>query len=277
MRSTARCGHIPGRREGNVSMGEGVEIGIGVHLDGPAWIGDEVKLKAGAILNEHAVIDNYSHVDDNTKISNSIVWPHSYIGERARLRQAIVCRNVTVKNDCLLEENSVVADECVLGKGVQVRAGVKIWPSKSVEPGRRSTIRSSGQANGARGLFLVRARRPHQRRADTGVLCAARRWFCATLPKGACVVVGRDHARSSRMIKRAIVSGIVSAGGKARDVRELPVAVTQFATLDSGLLGRYSRARIAARSAQRRYPLLRHRRPADRQARRAQAREPLVP
>jgi mannose-1-phosphate guanylyltransferase / phosphomannomutase len=35
------------------------------------------------------------------------------------------------------------------------------------------------------------------------------------------------------MIKRAIVSGIVSAGAKARDVRELPVPVTQWATLDA--------------------------------------------
>ena len=48
-----RC-HISGRREGNVWMGEGVEIGIGVQLDGPAFIGDEVKLKAGANINEHA-------------------------------------------------------------------------------------------------------------------------------------------------------------------------------------------------------------------------------
>ena len=35
------------------------------------------------------------------------------------------------------------------------------------------------------------------------------------------------------MIKRAIVCGIVSAGAKARDVRELPVPVTQWATLDA--------------------------------------------
>ena len=54
-----------------------------------------------------------------------------------------------------------------------------------------------------------------------------------TLPKGARIAVGRDHARSSRMIKRAIVSGIVSAGGVVRDVRELPVPVTQFATRDA--------------------------------------------
>jgi mannose-1-phosphate guanylyltransferase/phosphomannomutase len=232
-----RC-HIAGRREGNVWMGEGVEIGIGVQLDGPAFIGDEVKLKAGAILNEHAVIDKYSVIDDNTKISNSIVWPHSYIGERARLRQAIVCRNVTIKNDCLLEENSVVADECILGKGTQIRAGVKVWPSKSVEPG--STVNESiiWAGEWRQGLFssyglggLINVELTPEFSARLGAA------FCATLPKGACVVVGRDHARSSRMIKRAIVSGIVSAGGTARDVRESPVAVTQFATLEADCAG----------------------------------------
>ena len=215
-------------------MGEGVEIGIGVQLDGPAFIGDEVKLKAGAHINEHGVIDRYSVIDDNTKVSNSVVWPHSYIGERCRLRQAIVCRNVTIKNDSLLEENSVIADECVLGRGSQIRAGVKIWPSKTVEPG--STVNESVIWAGEwrSGLFssyglggLINVELTPEFCARLGAA------FGATLSKGACVVVGQDHARSSRMIKRAIVSGIVSAGAKARDVRELPVPVTQWATLDA--------------------------------------------
>ena len=163
-----------------------------------------------------------------------MVWPHSYIGERCRLRQAIVCRNVTIKNDSLLEENSVIADECVLGRGSQIRAGVKIWPSKTVEPG--STVNESVIWAGEwrSGLFssyglggLINVELTPEFCARLGAA------FGATLPKGACVVVGQDHARSSRMIKRAIVSGIVSAGAKARDVRELPVPVTQWATLDA--------------------------------------------
>ena len=163
-----------------------------------------------------------------------MVWPHSYIGERCRLRQAIVCRNVTIKNDSLLEENSVIADECVLGRGSQIRAGVKIWPSKTVEPG--STVNESVIWAGEwrSGLFssyglggLINVELTPEFCARLGAA------FGATLAKGACVVVGQDHARSSRMIKRAIVSGIVSAGAKARDVRELPVPVTQWATRDA--------------------------------------------
>ena len=237
-----------------------------------------MKLKAGAHVNEHGVIDRYSVIDENTKVSNSVVWPHSYIGERCRLRQAIVCRNVTIKNDSLLEENSVIADECVLGRGSQIRAGVKIWPSKTVEPG--STVNESVIWAGEwrSGLFssyglggLINVELTPEFCARLGAA------FGATLAKGACVVVGQDHARSSRMIKRAIVSGIVSAGAKARDVRELPVPVTQWATRRRGMRRRHPRARVTAGPAQRRHPLLRLRRSADRQARRAQAREPAVP
>ena len=42
---------------------------------------------------------------------------------------------------------------------------------------------------------------------------AARNGGTATLPRTATIAVARDHARSSRMIKRALVSGLISAHG----------------------------------------------------------------
>jgi len=54
--------------------------------------------------------------------------------------------------------------------------------------------------------------------------------FAATLPRGAVVAVARDQARSSRMIMRAIVAGIVSAGARVRDLDQLPIPVSQLAT-----------------------------------------------
>ena len=225
-----RC-HIPGRREGNVWIGDGVEFGIGVQLEGPAFIGDEVKLKAGAFINGHAVIDKYAIIDDNAKVSNTVIWPHSYIGENCRLRQSIVCRNVTIKNGSLLEENTVIGDDCVIGRGSRVRSGVKIWPHKEVEPG--STVNESVIWAGEwrRGLFssygmggLINVELTPEFCARLGAA------FAATLPRNATIAVARDHARSSRMIKRAVVSGLISAGANVRDLNELPVPITQFAT-----------------------------------------------
>ena len=223
--------HIPGRREGNVWIGDGVEFGIGVQLEGPAFIGDEVKLKAGAFINGHAVIDKYTIIDDNAKVSNTVIWPHTYVGENCRLRQSIVCRNVTIKNGTLLEENTVVGDDCVIGVGSRVRAGVKIWPHKEVEPG--STVNESVIWAGEwrRGLFasygmggLINVELTPEFCARLGAA------FAATLPRGAIIAVSRDHARSSRMIKRALVAGLVSAGACVRDLHEVPVPITQFAT-----------------------------------------------
>jgi mannose-1-phosphate guanylyltransferase/phosphomannomutase len=225
-----RC-HIPGRREGNVWIGDGVEFGIGVQLEGPAFIGDEVKLKAGAFINGHAVIDKYAIIDDNAKVSNTVIWPHSYIGENCRLRQSIVCRNVTIKNGSLLEDNTVIGDDCVIGHGSRVRSGVKIWPHKEVEPG--STVNESVIWAGEwrRGLFssygmggLINVELTPEFCARLGAA------FAATMPRNATIAVARDHARSSRMIKRAMVSGLISAGATVRDLNELPVPLTQFAT-----------------------------------------------
>ncbi len=225
-----RC-HIPGRREGNVWIGDGVEFGIGVQLEGPAFIGDEVKLKAGAFINGPAVIDKYATVDDNAKVSNTVIWQHSYIGESCRLRQSIVCRNVTIKNGSLLEENTVIGDDCVIGHGSRIRSGVKIWPHKEVEPG--STVNESVIWAGEwrRGLFssygmggLINVELTPEFCARLGAA------FAATLPRNAVIAVARDHARSSRMIKRAMVSGLISAGATVRDLNELPVPITQFGT-----------------------------------------------
>lgn len=230
-----RC-HIPGRREGNVWIGEGVEFGIDVRLEGPIFIGDDVKIKAGAFVNGHAVIGSNAIIDDNAKVSNTIIWPHSYVGESCRLRQAVVCRNVTIKNNCMLEDNAIVGDECVVGRGSRIRAGVRIWPHKEIEPG--STVHESVVWAGEwrRGLFssygmggLINVELTPEFCARLGAA------FGATLPKGSRIVVARDHSRSSRMIKRAIVSGVVSAGAKVRDISELPVPVTQYATGAEGV------------------------------------------
>ena len=228
--------HIPGRRDGDVWIGEGVEFGIGVQLEGPAFIGDEVKLKAGAFVNGHAVIDKYTIIDDNAKVSNTVIWPHSYVGENCRLRQSIVCRNVTIKNGSLLEENTVVGDDCVIGVGSRIRSGVKIWPHKEVEPG--STVNESVIWAGEwrRGLFSSYGMGGLINVEFTPEFCARLgAAFAATLPRNATIAVSRDHARSSRMIKRALVAGLMSAGACVRDLNEVPVPMTQMATRDGRL------------------------------------------
>jgi mannose-1-phosphate guanylyltransferase/phosphomannomutase len=168
-------------------------------------------------------------VDEYTKISNSIIWTYSYIGENSRLRQAIVCRHVTIKNNCLLEEGAVIGDDVVVGEGTTIDAGVKIWPDKEIEPG--STVHESiiWAGHYKRGLFssyglvgLVNIELTPEYCARLGAS------FGALHPKGSAIAAARDRQRPSRMIKRAMVSGMMSAGASIIDLSELPIPVAQF-------------------------------------------------
>ena len=234
-----RC-WIPGRRDGQAHIGADVEIGRGATIAGPAFVGDEVKLKAGSRLVGPVIVDKYAIVDDNSVVTNCVILPHAYIGEGCQLREAIIGRSVTVKNNCLIEEGAVVGDECVVGQGSRVRAGVRLWPHKEIEPG--ATVNESVVWAGEwrRGLFSSSGMTGLINVELTPEFCARLgAAFAATLPRGATIAVARDQARSSRMIMRAAVAGMVSAGARVRDLDQLPVPAAQYATrsghADAGL------------------------------------------
>jgi mannose-1-phosphate guanylyltransferase/phosphomannomutase len=226
------------RRHGNVWTGENVEIGLGVRIEGPAYIGHDCKLKAGVFINGPVCVGNFSVIDQNTKISNSVIWTYSYIGESSRLRQAIVCRHATIKNNCLLEEGAVIGDDVVVGEGTTIDAGVKIWPDKEIEPG--STVHESiiWAGHYKRGLFssyglvgLVNIELTPEYCARLGAS------FAALFPKGAAIGAARDGQRPSRMIKRAMIAGMMSSGAEIIDLSELPIPVVQYYTRERPMTG----------------------------------------
>jgi mannose-1-phosphate guanylyltransferase / phosphomannomutase len=217
------------RREDGVWVGEDVELGHDVRLQGPAYIGREAKIKAGVFLNGPVCVGNFSVIDENSKISNSVIWSYSYVGENSRLRQAIVCRHVTIKNNSLLEEGAVIGDKVVIGEGSTIDAGVKIWPDKEIEPGSLVHESIIWAGHWKRGLFsshgltgLVNIELTPEYSARLGAS------FAALFPKGAAIAAARDSQRPSRMIKRAMVSGMMSAGASIIDLSELPIPVAQY-------------------------------------------------
>lgn len=223
---------------GDVWVGEGVEIAPDAQLYGPIYLGNEVKIKGGVIIHGPTVVRDYTIVDNRVHIDRSIIWRNCYIGEGAEVRGAIVGRQCTVKNKAVLFEGVVLGDNSIVGEGAVLHANVKIWPEKEIEPG--ATVKTSiiWGARGRRVLF--------GRFGVTGVVnvdltpeFAARMGaaFGATLPKGSTVTINRDPHRSPRMIKRAVISGLPSAGIHAADLRSMPIPVARYYTRATGAAG----------------------------------------
>jgi mannose-1-phosphate guanylyltransferase/phosphomannomutase len=223
---------------GDVWVGEGVEIAPDAQLYGPIYLGDEVKIKGGVIVHGPTAIRDYTIVDNRVHIDRSLIWRNCYIGEGAEIRGAIVGRQCTVKAKSVLFEGVVLGDNSIVGEGAVLHSNVKVWPGKEIEPG--ATVKTSiiWGARGRRVLF--------GRFGVTGVVnvdltpeFAARMGaaFGATLPKGSTVTINRDPHRSPRMIKRAVISGLPSAGIHAHDLRSMPIPVARYFTKATGAAG----------------------------------------
>ena len=209
-------------------IADDAEVSSDARIDGPAYIGAGAKVRAGVWLNGPCVIGSYTTVNEGTKMSNSILWDHSYVGENCRMRGAVVCGAVTIKNGVHLEEGSVVGSEVVIGSGAMVNADVRIWPNKEIEAGavvRESIIwagswkRGLFSAYGLTGLTNVEFTPEFAARLGAAI--------GALHSKGTTIAVSRDHTRSARMIQRALISGLISSGANIADLSGLTIPVAR--------------------------------------------------
>ncbi len=215
-----------------------VEIDRDAHIQGPVFLGTGVKVKSGAVIQGPAVVRDYSIVDTRATIDRAIVWRNCYVGERAEVRGAILQTGVNVKPQAMIFEGAVIGDSTIIGTGAVVHPNVKIWPAKEVESGATVTSSIIWGAQARRSLFgrwgvtgLVNVDLTPEFAAKLGAA------YGSVLPKGSTVTVNRDSHYTPRMIKRALISGLPSAGVNVLDLRSVPIPVARHYTRSVGAAG----------------------------------------
>lgn len=221
-----------------VWVGPGSMIEESARLVPPVCIGKNVKVKAGAQVGPHSVIGDNCVIEEGASVERSVVWENAYIGSGATLRSAIVCSRVIIKRDCLVNEEAVIGDRCLLDVGAIVRPRIKLWPDKIIERGATVTMSlvwgSKWRGNlfrelGAAGLSNIEITPDFATRLGSA--------FGSTLPLRAKVVTSRDSTRSSRMIKRAIIASLLSVGCDVLDLRSAPVPIARHFIKAAGAQG----------------------------------------
>ncbi|MBI3286452.1 MAG: mannose-1-phosphate guanyltransferase [Chloroflexi bacterium] len=223
---------------GNVWVGGEVEIAPDAQLYGPIYLGNGVKIKGGVVVRGPSVIRDNTILDTRAQIDRSIIWRNSYVGEGVELRGALVGKQVVLKSRAMVFEGAVIGDNSIVGEGSIIHAEVKIWPEKEIEAG--AIVKSSliWGAQGRRVLFgrfgvtgLVNLDLTPEFAAKLGAA------FGTVLPLGSTVTMNRDPHRSPRMIKRAMISGLPSAGIHVSDLGNMPIPVARYITRISAAAG----------------------------------------
>jgi len=95
-----------------VAPGARVEDGVEVH--GPCFIDDGVVIKAGSKVLPYSVIGRQTHIDEQSVIDGSIIWPNGWIGREATVRGAILGRNCHIGRNTRLETPVILGDKTVI-------------------------------------------------------------------------------------------------------------------------------------------------------------------
>ncbi len=226
---------IDGFRIGeNVWLGDGADVDPQARVEGPAIIGPNCRIEAGAFVGDHSVLGGDVVVKSDAVVERSVIHEHTYIGASARIRGAVIARASDVRNHATIEPGAVLGNDCFVGEQAVITSDVKVYPFKSVEAGAVVTSSILWEQSRARTLF---GRRGASGIANVDITAevATRlaQAYGTSLPKGAVVTTSRDTSRAARALKRSVIGGLNLSGVNVEDVELATVPLTRFQVRNS--------------------------------------------
>src|SRR5207302_955107 len=171
------------------------------------------RIGPGALIGPNSVVGDYCHVGEGARVVGSVLWSRTVVEARAELSAAIVGVNVVIGRDVSISDGAVVGDRVHVHRGASIGPKVKIWPDKTIQAGAVVSDSVIWETSYASSLFsgtdvggLANVEITPEFAAKLGTA------FAATLGSGVRVVTSRDPHPARRMIKRALASGLCSAG-----------------------------------------------------------------
>lgn len=211
-----------------VYLGNKVRLADDVRFEGTVIVGNDVSVESGTTLSSCSIGDRV-WVGRNCEIRNSVVWEDSFLGNQTLLTGAIVCHRVRLGDRVQMYDSAIVSDDCQIGQGATIRSDCKIWPNKTVDDGAIVSRSLVWGEKWTRELFTdskVTGLAMTELTPEMTVRLGSA--FGAMLGPGAAVVTSRDASDVSRLLRRGLISGLLSAGVNVTDLETLPVPVMRF-------------------------------------------------
>jgi mannose-1-phosphate guanylyltransferase / phosphomannomutase len=173
---------------------------------------------------------------DHARTARSVVDASTYIGRSALVEGAIVGKSCDIRPHARLQEGVAVGDSCTIGEQSVVMPGISIYPFKEVEAGAvvdrhliwesRTPSRLFGR-DAISGLINVDLTPEVALRIGIALGTA--------LKRGEQVVTSRAASPACRLLKRAVLSGVISTGVHVADLHVMTPAVTRHFLRNGGL------------------------------------------
>lgn len=201
------------------------ELDSSVEIIGNVCIGKNVSIGKNVKL-KNCVIGDDTIIQEGCKISNTVIWNDVIIGKNGIFDSCVICNNNAIDKNVVAKAGLILAEGCDVGQLVSFEKDVVIWPNKKIEDAAivssnlilgskyKNSIFEAGKVTGKTNIEL-----------SCNMSTKLAEALASQLPVGSKVMVSRDYHRSSLMLKRAFMSGLMSAGIGIIDARGTPISV----------------------------------------------------
>lgn len=197
-------------------------------FSGTVFIAKNLECEPSSKIIDSCLGENVK-IGENCIIENSIIWENVVIESHCKIKNAVICNDVIIGRNVHIPKGCIIAEHTEVGDNVIIEKDIMIWPNKLVEEGSilssnliwgdkwKKSIFEGGKVIGKSNIELS-----PEMAAKLGAAVGS------CLPKDATVVLGRDYHNASRMIKRAFLGGILSAGINAYDLKLSTIPITKL-------------------------------------------------
>jgi mannose-1-phosphate guanylyltransferase / phosphomannomutase len=220
--------NIPGVKQANLYVGTNSQIDADPkNFSGLVVIGKNTRIHSDVTL-ANAVIGDNCDIQQGSVIKNSVIWSGTKIGTNVEMSADVIGTDCTIGDDVVISENVFMSDQCIIGKRSRLSANIKLWPEKVVEEGSVVTRSLVWEDRWLRELFRE-ARVSGISNVEMNPEFAAKLGaaFGALVGSGSTVVTSRDSDNVSRMINRAFMTGLMSAGVHCADLRASSIPIVR--------------------------------------------------
>jgi mannose-1-phosphate guanylyltransferase/phosphomannomutase len=215
-------------------IGQDTYIDPSAKIEAPVMIGSHCRIGPGVTIEAGTVIGDNVTVGAGADLKRPIIWNGATIGEEAYLAACVITRGARVDRRAQVLEGAVVGTLSAVGEEAKITTGVRVWPSKRIEPGAILNLNliwgSTAQQNlfGQRGVSgLANIDITPEFAVKLGAA------YGSTLKLGSSVMVSRDQRGVSRMVSRSLVAGLMSVGVQIQNLEStaIPIARTMIPKL----------------------------------------------
>ena len=214
--------------DGVLYSDEPYELDKSVEIIGNVVLGKNVSIGAGSKLANVVLGDNVK-IGKNSKLRNTVMWENISVGKNATLDGCVICNDNLIGKNMTVKAGLILAEGCEIGELVTVEKDVTIWADKVIED---ASIVSNSLILGSRYKNSIFEHGKVVGHSNVELSCEMAtklaEAFGAQLPVGSTVIISRDYHKNSRMLKRAFLGGLLSAGINVIDYRDIPSSVLRY-------------------------------------------------